>query len=142
MVDPAHPAEIAAYETLGIADAVAILPHPLTMRSDTIGFRCRRGRGGHLPVLLDVDLAGLLDEVVALKLLRAEALASEPTLLERFKQEIKLARRITRMKSLVITLSVVATSGAASSFSGTPAAWMPISSSFLNPSPAGAPDLL
>ncbi len=36
-----------------------------------------------------------LDEVVALKLLRAEALASEPTLLDRFKQEIKLARRIT-----------------------------------------------
>jgi HAMP domain-containing protein len=36
-----------------------------------------------------------LDEVVALKLLRAEALASEPTMLDRFKQEIKLARRIT-----------------------------------------------
>jgi len=41
-----------------------------------------------------------LDEVVALKLLRAEALASEPTLLERFKQEIKLARRITHRNVL------------------------------------------
>ncbi len=41
-----------------------------------------------------------LDEVVALKLLRAEALASEPTLLDRFKQEIKLARRITHRNVL------------------------------------------
>jgi serine/threonine-protein kinase len=41
-----------------------------------------------------------LDEVVALKLLRTEALASEPTLLERFKQEIKLARRITHRNVL------------------------------------------
>jgi serine/threonine-protein kinase len=41
-----------------------------------------------------------LDEVVALKLLRAEALASEPSLLERFKQEIKLARRITHRNVL------------------------------------------
>jgi len=36
-----------------------------------------------------------LDEVVALKLLRPEALARDSTLLDRFKQEIKLARRIT-----------------------------------------------
>jgi len=41
-----------------------------------------------------------LDEVVALKLLRPEALASDPTLLERFKQEIKLARRITHRNVL------------------------------------------
>jgi serine/threonine-protein kinase len=41
-----------------------------------------------------------LDEVVALKLLRAEALANEPTLLERFKQEIRLARRITHRNVL------------------------------------------
>ena len=39
-----------------------------------------------------------LDEVVALKLLRPEALASDPTLLDRFKQEIKLARRITHQE--------------------------------------------
>jgi serine/threonine-protein kinase len=41
-----------------------------------------------------------LDEVVALKLLRAEALAGDPTLLDRFKQEIKLARRITHRNVL------------------------------------------
>jgi serine/threonine-protein kinase len=35
-----------------------------------------------------------LDEVVALKLLRPEALAADPTQLDRFKQEIKLARKI------------------------------------------------
>jgi serine/threonine-protein kinase len=36
-----------------------------------------------------------LDEEVALKLLRPEALTKDPTLLDRFKEEIKLARRIT-----------------------------------------------
>ncbi len=41
-----------------------------------------------------------LDEVVALKLLRLEALATDPTLLDRFKQEIKLARRITHRNVL------------------------------------------
>ena len=41
-----------------------------------------------------------LDEVVALKLLRPEALASDPTLLDRFKQEIKLARQITHRNVL------------------------------------------
>ena len=41
-----------------------------------------------------------LDEVVALKLLRPEMLAADPTLLERFKQELKLARRITHRNVL------------------------------------------
>jgi eukaryotic-like serine/threonine-protein kinase len=41
-----------------------------------------------------------LDETVALKLLRPEALAGDPTLLGRFKQEIKLARRITHRNVL------------------------------------------
>jgi serine/threonine-protein kinase len=41
-----------------------------------------------------------LDEVVALKLLRPEALATDPTLLERFKLELKLARRITHRNVL------------------------------------------
>ena len=36
-----------------------------------------------------------LDEVVALKVLRPDVLRDDPTLLERFKQELKLARRIT-----------------------------------------------
>ena len=41
-----------------------------------------------------------LDEVVALKLLRPEVLANDPSMLERFKQEIKLARRITHRNVL------------------------------------------
>jgi HAMP domain-containing protein/predicted Ser/Thr protein kinase len=41
-----------------------------------------------------------LDEVVALKVLRPEVLRDDPTLLDRFKQEIKLARRITHRNVL------------------------------------------
>ena len=41
-----------------------------------------------------------LDEVVALKVLRSEALKDDPTLLDRFKQEIKLARKITHRNVL------------------------------------------
>ena len=36
-----------------------------------------------------------LDDLVAIKTLRGEALSADPSLLERFKQEIRLARRIT-----------------------------------------------
>jgi serine/threonine-protein kinase len=36
-----------------------------------------------------------LDELVAIKTLRGEALSADPSLLDRFKQEIRLARRIT-----------------------------------------------
>ena len=41
-----------------------------------------------------------LDEVVALKVLRSEALRDDPSLLDRFKQEIKLARKITHRNVL------------------------------------------
>jgi serine/threonine-protein kinase len=41
-----------------------------------------------------------LDEVVALKLLRPDVVKDDPTLLERFKQEIKLARKITHRNVL------------------------------------------
>jgi eukaryotic-like serine/threonine-protein kinase len=41
-----------------------------------------------------------LDEVVALKVLRSEVMKEDPTLLDRFKQEIKLARRITHRNVL------------------------------------------
>jgi HAMP domain-containing protein/predicted Ser/Thr protein kinase len=41
-----------------------------------------------------------LDEVVALKVLRSEVLKDDPTLLDRFKREIKLARRITHRNVL------------------------------------------
>jgi serine/threonine-protein kinase len=36
-----------------------------------------------------------LDDLVAIKTLRSEALSADPTLLDRFKQEIRLARKIT-----------------------------------------------
>jgi len=36
-----------------------------------------------------------LDDLVAIKTLRSEALSADPTMLDRFKQEIRLARRIT-----------------------------------------------
>jgi serine/threonine-protein kinase len=41
-----------------------------------------------------------LDEVVALKVVRPEVLVTDPSLLDRFKQEIKLARRITHRNVL------------------------------------------
>ena len=41
-----------------------------------------------------------LDEEVALKVLRPDVMKDDPTLLERFKQEIKLARRITHKNVL------------------------------------------
>lgn len=41
-----------------------------------------------------------LDEVVALKVLREDALSEDPTLIDRFKQELKLARRITHRNVL------------------------------------------
>ena len=41
-----------------------------------------------------------LDEIVALKVLRSDVLKDDPTLLERFKREIKLARRITHRNVL------------------------------------------
>ena len=56
------------------------------------------GRGGMGVVYRARDAK--LDELVALKMLRPEALASDPSLLERFKQEIRLARRITHKNVL------------------------------------------
>jgi len=41
-----------------------------------------------------------LDEVVALKVLRPEVLENDPTLLQRFKEELRLARRITHKNVL------------------------------------------
>jgi len=41
-----------------------------------------------------------LDEVVALKVLREDVLVEDPTLVDRFKQELKLARRITHRNVL------------------------------------------
>jgi eukaryotic-like serine/threonine-protein kinase len=51
------------------------------------------GRGGMGVVYRALDRD--LDDAVAIKTLRSEALSADPTLLDRFKQEIRLARRIT-----------------------------------------------
>jgi serine/threonine-protein kinase len=56
------------------------------------------GRGGMGVVFLAKD--NQLDEVVALKTLRSDVLSQDPTLLQRFKLEIKLARKITHKNVL------------------------------------------
>jgi len=101
---PPPPAPGPSDETLA-ADAPAV-PAPAAGRALARGQLCADryeilgtlGKGGMGIVYRARDRQ--LDEVVALKLLRAEALANEPTLLERFKQEIKLARRITHRNVL------------------------------------------
>ncbi len=83
-----------------------------TVRSPAVGESLKRKEvfAGRYEILGELGKGGMgivyrardqhLDEVVALKVLRAEALASEPTLLARFKQELKLARRITHRNVL------------------------------------------
>jgi serine/threonine-protein kinase len=56
------------------------------------------GKGGMGVVYRARDLT--LDDIVALKVLRGEMLKDDPTHLERFKQELKLARRITHRNVL------------------------------------------
>ncbi len=56
------------------------------------------GQGGMGVVFLAKD--NQLDEVVALKTLRSDVLSEDPTLLQRFKLEIKLARKITHKNVL------------------------------------------
>jgi eukaryotic-like serine/threonine-protein kinase len=91
--------------TMG-SDAVTVVALPATVQTraggePTIGqvFAGRYeiqgvlGKGGMGVVYRAHDRD--LDDAVAIKTLRGEALSADPTLLDRFKQEIRLARRIT-----------------------------------------------
>lgn len=113
---PAPTAGAAASPSLSPADATLSADAPTiatpAARAAAAGAVLGRGQvfAGRYEVLGTLGKGGMgvvyrardrqLDEVVALKLLRPEALAADPTLLERFKQELKLARRITHRNVL------------------------------------------
>jgi HAMP domain-containing protein/predicted Ser/Thr protein kinase len=93
--------QLASQSTLAIG-AVATqvgaetVPHALfANRYEVLG---TVGKGGMGVVYRARDRQ--LDEVVALKVVRSEVMKEDPTLLDRFKQEIKLARRITHRNIL------------------------------------------
>lgn len=67
------------------------------------------GRGGMGTVYKAMD--NELDEEIAIKLLKSEAISSDPTMAERFKTEIRLARRISH-RNVVRTHDFGETSGA------------------------------
>jgi serine/threonine-protein kinase len=102
------PRPIASPDAPTIAEAPGVSRPPVRatgaglQRGDTFAGRYEvlgsLGRGGMGVVYRARDTQ--LDEVVALKLLRPEALASDPSLLDRFKQEIRLARKITHRNVL------------------------------------------
>ena len=80
------------------AGPAATLPSPGTLFAGRYDIRGTLGRGGMGVVYLARDRQ--LDEEVALKVLRTDVLKDDPGLLDRFKQEIKLARRITHRNVL------------------------------------------
>jgi eukaryotic-like serine/threonine-protein kinase len=84
------------------AALTAVTPGARVQRGDLFAGRYELvstlGKGGMGVVYLARDRK--LDEEVALKVLRPDVMRDDPTLLERFKQEIKLARRITHRNIL------------------------------------------
>ncbi len=99
-------ATVGSGETVGLSGATASGALPGGDANLTIGsmFANRYkvletlGRGGMGVVFRAKD--NQLDEVVALKTLRSDVLSQDPTLLQRFKLEIKLARKITHKNVL------------------------------------------
>jgi serine/threonine-protein kinase len=77
---------------------VAEAPVPGSLFADRYEIHATIGRGGMGVVYRARDRQ--LDDEVALKVLRADILRDDPALVERFKQEIKLARRITHRNVL------------------------------------------
>jgi serine/threonine-protein kinase len=81
---------------------IAVSPGVSMRRGDLFASRYKLlstlGKGGMGVVYLARDQQ--LDEEVALKVLRPDVMKQDPTLLDRFKQEIKLARRITHRNVL------------------------------------------
>jgi serine/threonine-protein kinase len=73
-------------------------PAPGALFAGRYDIRATLGKGGMGVVYRAHDRQ--LDEEVALKVLRGDVLRDDPGLLERFKQEIKLARRITHRNVL------------------------------------------
>lgn len=90
-----HREELTGVETLYAGPAIVELP-ALDETGTTIGGRYLvlglLGVGGMGAVYKATDLE--LDEIVALKMLRRE-LSATPGMIERFRQEVKLARRVT-----------------------------------------------
>jgi serine/threonine-protein kinase len=84
--------------TITMAAVSGVELEPGTVFAGRYEIEERVGRGGMGVVLRARDRQ--LDEVVALKILRHEALSTDDTLLPRFKQELKLARRITHRNVL------------------------------------------
>ena len=78
--------------------AVTVGPTPGAVFAGRYDIRGTVGKGGMGVVYRAHDRQ--LDEEVALKVLRGDALKDDPALLERFKQEIKLARRISHRNVL------------------------------------------
>ena len=90
---------VAEQPTLSLAGGAATVgPTPGALFAGRYDIRGTLGKGGMGVVYRAHDRQ--LDEDVALKVLRGDALKDDPALIERFKQEIKLARRITHRNVL------------------------------------------
>ena len=79
--------------TVGGAGSGAVELHAGTLFASRYEIQSVLGKGGTGIVYKALDRD--LEDLVAIKTLRSEALSADPTLLDRFKQEIRLARKIT-----------------------------------------------